>query len=1371
MLASVDRYLFVPLTMDDGLPQNYVEDMMKDSKGFLWISTGGGITRYDGYEFVTFNAFSGKTRLKNHLVLKFCEDRFGRMWVAGNQGIDILDIKTLSLVPAENLGEKFAAFPPFRYACFVYCSSGGNIWLGADDSLYKISFTPDGKVDAIVRICDLSLFDRSLGFCEANGYIWFNHLGTLSAVEEIASTPQNPMPVPGADIFPPHTVILTLFHAQNDIWIGTNVGLFRYDINLHHIKAYVYDERDPHSLSQNYVTDICFAPDGTLLISTLRGLNLYNAVTDNFTRILHEDSDKYGFGLNCNFINCLLADGNVTWIGTEMGGVNRMQPSRLHVRNSRHSAYDKSSLSGNLVNAIFEEEDGTLWVGTVEEGLNLRRAGKDGFEHYTTASPACLSHNSVSALTSDGKDRLYIGTWGGGFGWVSRSDLADKTFHHLFVPEMPEVKDAFVGVLLYDTLNNVLWVGTTTKILVYDARTGKMKAPFDGNFKKDFTGSLGGCITDDGTLWMGTSLGLYCIDLHSYGTEKLNYTLYDHKLDEVEENVVERITSVCQGRNGNVWIGTNGNGFYRAVKTESGGYAFKNYTVADGLINNSVKGVWEDPNGRLWLTTDNGLSCFLPEEEMFRNYTRHDGLPGNQFYWNAIGGSADGTLYVGSTACFSEIRPASDKQDSVSSFRLAFTGLQGGDEEFSINGEKISIHESDKRILISFASLDYNSSSLACYSYRLKGFDEEWVLLPADQHTVSYTNLSSGKYTFQLRYAPDGKHFIVPGKELSIVVRPYFYKTVWFNFLLVIAVLGLIWWRFRSLTYRQKLLSEMVQERTRELEVQKKLLSDRTDELSCQNSLLKESNDEIMRQKDEIEKMSHKVEKLTSEKLAFFTNITHEFRTPLTLIIGPIERALKLSYNPQVIEQLRLVYRNSKYLLSLVNQLMDFRKVEEGRMPVAINYGNLNSSLDELMPLFADFATARGITFRYLVRLWNPRMAFAEDIIHKILVNLISNAMKFTPRGGKVSIYVAVLSSGEGETLYFSVCDTGTGIPEADLERIFERFYQADNQNNVSIGGQSGTGVGLYLCRELSNRLNGKVYAKNNRAGGASFRVLLPVVRTTGEEVVEMEKKEETHPKVIRSNRLTMLVVEDNKDMRDYIRSILDEYYNVLEAVDGKEALDVLKTHNIDFIISDLMMPVMDGMELSRRVKEDFSISHIPFLMLTARTSDETRLETYRMGADAFLLKPFDENMLLARISNILENRKRFQRKFSIEMNADALEIDQFSGEKKFLESAMQIVKENYKNSDFGVSDFVRLMGVSKSILNKKLQSLTGQSAGQLMRNYRLNLARELLLKNKVTHAMNVSEIAYEVGFNDPKYFARCFMKSFNVTPSSLMGK
>ena len=1045
-----------------------------------------------------------------------------------------------------------------------------------------------------------------------------------------------------------------------------------------------------------------------------------------------------------------------------------MFPSRLSVINYYHQQNLPGSLSRNPVNAIVEDEYQTLWVGTVEGGLNCRLKGSDTFLHYTTEAPAYLAHNTVSVLVIDDKDRLYVGTWGGGLGWINRKPSASKRY----VP-LP-LSDPFVSSLAFDPVSHLLWIGTMNNVYVYNPADGTVLEPFLNEGKEVVNqNALGMCITRERELWISSPFGLLRINLTAYDKGQLKYQKYVYQLDNPASKRRERITSIFQAKDGTIWLGSNGNGFYKAMK-KGNDYQFLAFTKNDGLVSNSVRGMLEDWYGNIWISTDNGLSCFNVKEESFRNYSQIDGLVSDQFYWNAGALSFDKErLFFGSQKGLTEIHPMIETEHQRK-FPLAFTHCKVfGQEVFPQSGE-IFMHESDKSLSIEFSALDYALESQAQYSYRLKDFDDAWVTVPSNRNNATYTNLYPGKYVFQLRYAPDGKHWLARTEELTIVVHPYFYKTPWFLLSVLFVILfggyRILRWRYQALKRQQNLLHQMVEERTSELEEQKKLLSNQTQELSEQNKLLKDQNEKITAQKNQILEMSRKVEELTVDKLAFFTNITHEFRTPLTLIVGPIERALKLSYNPQVIEQLHLVERNSKYLLSLVNQLMDFRKVEEGRIKIATNYGNLKEFMLEIVPPFADYAKNRGINLQLYLRLPDPFLMFDEDVMRKIMTNLISNALKFTPKGGNVGIYVGVIGQATEKKLFISVRDTGKGIPENDIERIFMQFYQSDNRSLESVSGQSGTGIGLYLCRKLIDLLDGKIYAKNNPLKGASFRILLPALYGDTQIHSESEmEKEDIAIDVPRNGKMVILVVEDNKDMRDYIRSILAEYYNVLEASQGEEALALLHANNVDFIISDLMMPVMDGMELSRRVKNDFSISHIPFLMLTAKTSDEARLESYKMGADAFLLKPFDENMLLARISNILENRKRFQQKFSIDMNTDSLEVEENSGDKKFLNKAMSVVKENYKNPDFEVSDFIEAVGISKSLLNKKMQSLTGQSAGQFIRNYRLNLARELLLKNKVNRTMNISEIAYEVGFNDPKYFTRCFTKHFNVTPSSLL--
>lgn len=1376
-----ERYRFTHLTMNDGLPYNYVDDLLKDSQGFLWMATaGGGIARYDGNEFTLFNMTTTHVKLKSNFIKQLCEDNFGRLWIISEMGIDMLDIQTLR--PVESL-EKESKLDKLRNTSIhtIFRSKSGNIWLCSEKHIYKITFDDKGAIAHLAEICRLPKGEKIITLCEVNEYIWINYRNGVARIKESTSELTAPSPVVIPPPFQQDAEVQVIRQRENELWIGTIYGLYRYSLSTETVKHYAHTPGNPKSLSQNFITDIVETSEQTMLVATLKGINLYNTFTDDFEPINNEtyteyENPNFPNTLNNDFVNCMLADGDAIWIGTEVGGVSRMSRRTLFAQNFFHQPAVPGSLSKNPVNAVYVDEDNALWVGTVEGGLNRRSPGSNAFVHYTTEAPAHLSHNSVSCFTSDPTGKLWIGTWGGGFGWIDRKNTSNMAFHHIDQTGFSDVCRGLVGVICYDDLNQVVWVCSSNDICIYDLKTQSLSRPFKDTPLGGIKGCVGSLIDKDNNLWLGLSVGLCRIDLHTLRSPKIVYQLWNHKLDEPAFKQNPQISFITQSKDGSIWIGSNGYGFYQTKQDKNGEFQFKCFTADDGLVNNSVRGILEDVNGHIWLSTINGLSHFNPETNSFSNYTSKDGLADNQFYWNAAFAAPDGNLYLGGLAGLSVVKPIAnlhDKKDTP----LVFTHIRVADEEVTNTNQTIAMHERDKSIFIEFTVLDYDAPSHAAYSYRLKGFDNKWLKTSFKRRSATYTNLRPGNYTFELRYAPDGKQWLEKTTELTITVAPYFYKTSWFILLslaiLSFAICRIIIWRLRKFEKLQILLQTKVEERTHELEEQKKILAGQTTELSAQNELLKDRNEKITRQKEQLVEMSRKVEELTIDKLAFFTNITHEFRTPLTLIVGPIERALKLSYNPQVIEQLNFVERNSKYLLSLVNQLMDFRKVEANKMTIVRNAGNLLQYISELLLPFEAYAADKGVELRSYLRLPNRNVMFDQDAMHKVLTNLVSNALKFTPKGGRVSIYITSLSHGGGEEkLFLCIKDSGSGISEKEIDKVFNRFYQSQKEATHSIVGQSGTGIGLYLCKRIVELMGGTISVRNNRREGCAFRIILPLqyaeteVSDQLQEVIEPTVGKQTAGK---KSKLTFLIVEDNKDMRDYIRSILSEYYHVIEASQGEEALSVLESQNIDFIISDLMMPVMDGMELSRKVKANFSTSHIPFLMLTAKTSDESRIEGFKTGIDEYLLKPFDDTLLLARIANILENRKRLQQKFSQRMEVEVLDIEEDSSDKKFLNRVMQLVKENYTNPDYSVSDFTDDMGVSKSLMYKKILDLTGQSAGLFLRNYRLNVARELINKNKITQNLTVSEIAYKVGFNDPKYFSRCFAKHFNMTPSGLM--
>jgi len=1339
-----DRYNFTYITMNEGLESNAIKNLFKDSRGFLWVaSAGGGLSRYDGYDFVHYNINTPSCKLRSNFIETICQDSFSRLWVTSEGGTDIIDLRThCTALPNDSTGRLAALVnnPALR----AICDTKGGIWIFCQPTLFHIEFNKNGD---IVKIRTLPMLitpgpNIAMADIDEDGYIW---IGAGNEIHKITFAGDS---VLKADLvaqclsFETGTHISALLAKENEVWIATDMGLYRYDRNGNVVKHYKHSDGNNRSLSQNYLTGLAITTNKQLIISTLMGINIYNPISDDFERITYSQPENRK-RLNSNFINCLLSDGNRIWLGTETGGINKMEPRRLLFHDYIYDKDNPASISCNPVNAIYESPDGALWVGTVEGGLNRKDRNSESFTHYTSTTSQGLSHNSVSALTIDNKNRLWVGTWGGG---INLMDL--KVPHHVTLHISSQTAGKFpinfIGTLIYDSINAGIWIGSNNGIYFYDLQSDRLISLLGDDTSERLLGCIGSIIDKKGQLWIGSMEGVYIINLYSHlqDENKFEYRHLRYKLDQPQSGIIEKITCFCEAGDGTLWLGSNGYGIYKCTIDEESKENFTAYTTANGLPNNSIRGILQDENGSLWISTNYGLSCYNPSNNQFSNYTIEDGLNDNQFYWNASYKSSDGTLFFGGVSGLTAIEGKQKDINTIFSI-VRLTRLKVENKEIEPVSKYISedistcrilnLHESDKSFSLEFSALDFNSLATAVYSYRLIGFNNKWENVPASRRFANYTNLPPGTYTFQVKYIADGLTDEEPVTELQIIVKPFFYKTTWFILLLLAFALLCTWqlyqWRIRSL-------------------------------------------------KNQIIKMDLKVQEATADKLSFFTNITHEFRTPITLIIGPIERALKLSHNPQVIEQLHFVERNSKYLLSLINQLMDFQKVESGKMELAKTYGNFLTFIDSLLIPFCVFAKEREITINRYYRLSSPCFLFDEEAMRKVLTNLLSNAIKFTPNRGKISIYAATLRRPESgkEELYICVSDTGSGIAEKDIAYIFDRFYQSHHNVKYPVYGQSGTGIGLYLCKHIIQMHGGQISVRNNHGAGCSFRIFLPFQQE--EETDKKVKVQAVMPQKsidssahtpAASNKLTILIVEDNPDMRGYIRSILCQQYNVIDAENGLEALSLLNTHSVDFIVSDLMMPVMDGIELSRRVKDNFAISHIPFLMLTAKTSSEAQLESYRMGVDEYILKPFDETLLLTRIENILENRRRYQRKFSLEMNVDVLPIDEESNDKKFLNRIMEVVKQNYKNSYFDISDFTEAMGVSKSLLNKKLQNLTGQSAGQFIRNYRLNIARELILKNRETKNLNISEVAYEVGFNDPKYFTRCFTKHFNITPSGLL--
>ncbi|MBR4272509.1 MAG: response regulator [Bacteroidales bacterium] len=1358
------NYLFSYITVSNGLPNNFVDGIYKDSHGFMWICmSGGGLLKHDGYNFVYFNNHSDY-RLKSNYVRSVCEDNYDRLWIATENGIDVMDLSTYNkaALPDVDNDDSVVFNQP---ATKVVKDSRGSIWVTTSRSISRFDFDARGNITNIYNLHPGTRINNPVtALYELDGQML---AGINNRLMKIASDDK------GNLVASPYSTRLNLrcnlikciISKENELWIGTDDGLFRYNTINENVKAYYHNDNDPHSLSQNLISDIQLTGNGQLIVGTLLGLNFYDSLNDFFYRITQNGEQERIFRtINSNFIHTILCDDRIIWIGTESGGLNKMIRPVISVKSFQWSGNRANTISNGPVNAIYEDTDGTLWAGCVEGGLNCKAADDDSFKNYTVANG--LSHNSVSCITPIGKDRLFLGTWGGG---ITIFDKQTRRGIQRINYETDSINISFIGTCTTDTINNGVWIGSNHGIYFYDINTGDIQCPLPDSITANIHGSLGTALTADGSLLIGTTDGIISINL------KTKTATIDRKRDNDTE-FLSKITCFWESGDGSLYIGTNGFG---VVRRDADGY-HQLFNIDNGLSNDIVTYITEDNEHRLWIATANGLSCYSPQSQRISCYYREDGLCDDAFFWNG-GYKAKGSnmLYFGALHGLMSV-DAERSHTAFGSYKVYLTSLSVNEKNVNAGSGIISteisresdiyIHERDKSVTLEFSALDYNAPSSVTYQYRLEGFSDKWVTVPHSRRIAVFSNLMQGNYTFQVRCASGSGEYSAP-TEIRIHVKGYFYKQWWFLLLLLVIIVAIVRHivhrRMEMLREQKSLLEEQVTRRTAALE-------SKTEEITRQNELLFRQNEEISRQKKQLEENTTKIQELTLDKLAFFTNITHEFRTPLTLIIGPIERALKLSTNPKVIEQLNFVDHNSKHLLSLVNQLMDFRKVETDNMPVNLAPGNFKTFMDDILLPFRSLTQDKGIALNLYFRMRDPYIMFDREAMVKIITNLLGNAVKFTPRDGRIDVFAA--SFAQPDRLYIAVRDTGSGIVEQDIDKIFNSFYQSKSGDNNNSNG-SGTGIGLYLCKKLANLLGGDINARNNKTRGACFRMSIPLVTIESAPAAPVsnyiseanDSDDDDEIQDTAEHRMSVLVVEDNSEMRQYIRTVLSDQYTVYEAVDGNNALTVLRSNVVDLILSDLMMPGMDGIALAKQVRQDSDISHIPIIILTAKTSKDSMIDSLQNGVDDYITKPFDETTLKAKILSLIENRRKFQQRFRADMDTGSLNIPEDSYDKKFIDKVLKIIKDNYKEPDFDVNELITQMGVSKTFMNKKMQALTQQSAGPFIRAYRLKVARDLIIKNRITHNMNISEIAYEVGFNDPKYFTRCFTKQFGVTPSGML--
>lgn len=826
----VERYNMTRLDLTVGLPHDHVTDIFVDSRGFVWVSSyGGGAVRYDGYSFMAPQQGDSRS------CLGFSEDRHQRLWIAYDEETVVIDLKKMQRVVPKYGSHDIGALLR-RASVKVYCDSKGAMWQVARDSIYRYEFNESGDVTSISR-CRYQGNTPDITICdiENNGNVWVSTMLGLSRLHLQGNSLQ---------FSPIHAVLQTLkglyvtdlLRQGSLVWIATNQGLFSYDLYNSTLQTYRHTS-DERSLSHDHATALALTSDGHLLVGTLRGICLFDATRSDFVCWNSSTADN---PLPSDFIHCLLNYDGQLWIGTETAGIVRLTAKPLLLQNYVHQAGNPMSLPSNPVNAMYASHDGTLWVGNVEGGLSRLMVNNErlpgGFVHWTTTNSA-LSHNSVSVLQPDAHGRLWIGTWGGGINSIALQGNAQP--QRLVLSADIQRQTTYIGVLVYDRFNDALWIGSNDGIFLYDLKTGSIEDPFPNN--RNIRGCIGACVDHNGHLWMGSLSGVCDIDLRAGRADKgkFRYRHLRQKLDKPQSKVIDKITCIYETKDGTLWLGSDGYGLYRRVVDKSGKERFEVLTTDDGLANNAIKGLVDDNQGRLWITTNNGLSVYDPRQHTFINYGERDGLLCQRFYWNSATKGPDGAIYLGSMRGLTAIR--GENTEATNSVRLSFTHLVVDNQEITSanssildsdisQAEKIRLHESNKSFSLSFSTLNY-ARQTQHYVCRLKGFEDDWTVLKPGEHTVRYTSLKPGTYVFEVKTATEAGQ---EGQTISIKVEvtPYFWKSWWFMLLCLMALSVLFIW-----FYRLRLASLRRQEAEKLMQPVRKALEESDDPQQLQSRI------------------------------------------------------------------------------------------------------------------------------------------------------------------------------------------------------------------------------------------------------------------------------------------------------------------------------------------------------------------------------------------------------------------------------------------------------------------------------------------------------------------------------------------------------
>ncbi|RXK83804.1 hybrid sensor histidine kinase/response regulator transcription factor [Filimonas effusa] len=1393
--AQQEKYQFARINNQQGLSHNQVNAIIKDVQGFIWIGTMSGLNRFDGYNFKTFHQNpNDNTSLSDNFIVNLFNAPGNTLWIHTASGASLFNPasnrfsrNTNTLLQQWNL--------PVDTVRNIIKDQKETYWFLYRSGLYSYPGNRKLRIPGIAAFT----FDtqQNLWLVYQNGRIESRDRNNLKllfrsdTLTHLSSAAAN---------------WLLFADSQNDLWLAAGAGprgawcFSPASRNLLHFNK----EAKQHKLTADIVVGFTQDNNGAVWISTDHGgVTLVNKKDFSVQWLLNDPNDDKT--LSQNSISAVYKDpAGIIWLGTYKKGACFYNESLFKFPVVKNRPADPHSLPYEDVNRFAEDTKGNWWIGTNGGGLiyyNRKQGSFKQYKHNPTDNNS-LCNDVVVSLCIDHNQKLWIGTFFGGL------DCFDgKTFtHYRHNPANPNsIADNNIWEL-YEDKNKNLWIGTLSSGVDQLDSSRRNFIHFPPGKKNGLADTYIAAILQDKqqNLWFGTAKGIDVLN-----TTTGNFTHYQHEPGHTISLANNLVLDLRQDSRGLIWAATREG---LSIFDPSVNKFIATLRKEDGLPDNVVLTILEDNQQQVWISTPSGIgniSVYKNKNGAYqfrhRNFDELNNLQAHEFNENAALKTAAGELVFGGPAGFNIFDPAqvrlakSQAPIALTDFLVFNKSVQAGD---TLNGrvlltktisatDTIRLRYKEKDFAIEFAELGFAQSAKDEYAYKLEGFNKEWVVTNGSQRRASYTNLDAGTYRFKVKAADGNGGWNEKETALTIIISPAFWNT-WIAFLLYALFILLVLMAARRIIVARTRLKFRIEQQQKEAQ------------------------------------HLHAIDMM---KIRFFTNISHEFRTPLSLILAPLDKVINAAEGEKK-KQLELIRRNAKRLLGLVNQLLDFRKLETQEFKFIPAEADIISFTKEVVTSFSDIAEKKDITLSFSSEIPGFPTRFDKDKLEKVLFNLLSNAFKFTPQQGQVSVDITAAATssmvpsssgviqgnmpvempGPGNapvaaglqpasvtTLRISVRDSGIGIAPEEQDRIFERFFQVDTADAVI---NQGSGIGLAITREFVKLHNGTITVTSEVNKGSCFTIALPLPMIennalkspennslllpaiTSREYAPGTKQAETNPpetgqpellypesenpepeepligKTSRKNKL--LLVEDNEDFRFYLKDNLGVYFTIIEAANGKEGWQQVQSQHPDLVVTDIMMPLMNGLELARKVRNDPRTSHIPVVLLTAMATEEQQLAGFETGANDYITKPFNFEILLSRLRNLLAQRKQIRREFRKKLEINPAEIAVTPVDEQFMKQALAVVEQNIGNTNFSVEELSRSLHISRVALYKKLLSLTGKTPIEFIRIMRLKRAALLLSKAQLT----VAEVAYEVGFNDPKNFARYFKEEYGVLPS-----